>query len=69
MIRTRFLAIGLLPVGALAWIGGQMLPKQDAEVTSSQVPAVFKASTNLVQVPAVVRDRDGHAVGNLRAED
>jgi VWFA-related protein len=69
MIRTRFLAIGLLPVGALAWIGGQMLPKQDAEVTSSQVPAVFKASTNMVQVPVVVRDRDGHAVGNLRAED
>ena len=38
-------------------------------MTSSQAPAVFRSSSNLVQVPVVVRDSSGHAVGTLRAED
>jgi VWFA-related protein len=42
---------------------------QAPEVTSSQAPAMFRSATNLVQVPVVVRDRSGHAVGTLRAED
>jgi VWFA-related protein len=44
-------------------------PSEAAEVTSRQTPAVFRSSTNLVQVPVVVRDSSGHAVGTLRAED
>lgn len=46
-----------------------MFQQQDTEVASSQLPAVFKSSTNLVQVPVVVRDGEGRAVGNLRADD
>ena len=38
-------------------------------MTASQTPTVFRSSTNLVQVPVVVRDGNGHAVGTLRAED
>jgi len=45
------------------------LAGQDAEVTSTQAPAVFRSSTNLVQVPVVVRDRAGHTVGTLGADD
>jgi hypothetical protein len=40
-----------------------------SEVTTSQAPAVFRSSSNLVQVPVVVRDNSGHAVGTLRTED
>jgi VWFA-related protein len=31
--------------------------------------AVFKARVNLVMVPVVLRDKQGHAVGNLKQED
>ena len=44
-------------------------PPSSSEVTSSQTPAVFRSSSNLVQVPVVVRDASGHAVGTLKAED
>jgi len=43
--------------------------QQTAEVAVGPATAVFKSSTNLVQVPVVVRDASGHAVGTLRAED
>jgi VWFA-related protein len=41
----------------------------EAEISTHDEPATFRAQTNLVQVPVVVRDREGHAVGNLRKED
>jgi VWFA-related protein len=41
---------------------------QAPEVTSSQTP-VFRSSSNLVQVPVVVHDGTGRAVGTLGAED
>src|ERR1700728_2408152 len=43
--------------------------QQTAEVSGSPSTAVFKSSTSLVQVPVVVRDASGHAVGTLQAED
>lgn len=39
------------------------------EITTSDSPVVFSSRVNLVSVPAVVRDREGRAVGNLRQED
>jgi VWFA-related protein len=39
------------------------------EVSSQQAPATFRSRVNLVSVPVVVRDSQGHAVGNLREED
>jgi VWFA-related protein len=40
-----------------------------SEVTSSQEPAVFRSSSNLVQVSVVARNSGGQAVGTLKAED
>ena len=45
--------------------GGQ----QPAEVSTRDVPVSFKATTNLVMVPVVVRDSKGPAVGDLKQED
>jgi VWFA-related protein len=40
-----------------------------AEMASRDEPATFKVNVKLVVVRAVVRDTQGHAVGNLRQED
>ena len=45
------------------------IPDNRPEVVSKDAPAVFRASANDVQVPVVVRDSSGRAVGNLHAED
>ena len=40
-----------------------------AEVVAHDEPATFKVNVKLVVVRAVVRDSEGHAVGNLHEED
>jgi VWFA-related protein len=45
------------------------LGAQEPEIVSHQAPATFSSRVNLVPVPVVIRDRDGHAVGSLRQED
>ena len=44
-------------------------PSNAEEISTHDVPVTFKAQTNLVEVPVVVRDSEGHAVGDLRKED
>ena len=44
-------------------------PKPQTEMSQKDEPALFKARVNLVQVPVVVRDRQGKAVGTLKKED
>ncbi|HLK69404.1 MAG TPA: VWA domain-containing protein [Bryobacteraceae bacterium] len=39
------------------------------ETVTHDEPATFKARVNLVMVPVVVRDKQGHAVGGLHQED
>ena len=50
--------------------GGQSETKQNsAELASRDEPTTFKVNVKLVVVRAVIRDAQGHAVGNLRQED
>jgi VWFA-related protein len=56
-------------ISVLGWIAISCFGQQAPEVSASPATAVFKSSTNLVQVPVVVRDAGGHAVGALKAED
>ncbi|MHB8214992.1 MAG: VWA domain-containing protein [Candidatus Sulfotelmatobacter sp.] len=43
--------------------------QNSAELASHDEPATFKVNVKLVVVRAVIRDAQGHAVGNLRQED
>src|ERR1043165_7328007 len=43
--------------------------KPQTEMSQKDEPALFKARVNLVQVPVVVRDRQGKAIPNLKKED
>src|SRR5438270_6170684 len=47
---------------------GQETP-QVAETITKEEAATFKARVNLVMVPVVVRDKQGHAIGTLKQED
>src|ERR1035437_3921503 len=57
---SLFLTLGL---------AAQAPPQNPAEMATREEPATFKARVNLVLVPVVVRDRQGHALGSLKQED
>lgn len=40
-----------------------------AEISQHDAPAAFTSRVNLVQVPVLVRDKQGHAIGNLTKDD
>ncbi|HEY1219750.1 MAG TPA: hypothetical protein VGF03_12485, partial [Bryobacteraceae bacterium] len=42
---------------------------QTGEVTTREEIPTFQSSVNLVRVPVVVRDKQGHSVGNFHKED
>src|SRR5580658_4475630 len=44
-------------------------PPAQAEMSTHDAPATFSTRVFLVQVPVVVRDKLGHAVGTLHKED
>jgi VWFA-related protein len=52
----------------LTQAGGQQA-QTTAEMTSKDAPISFSTAVDLVLVPVVVRDAQGHAVGNLQKED
>jgi VWFA-related protein len=71
---TRLLLCLAVSFAALGYAQTQtQAPNQDqpaaSEVAFHDTPATFRTKVNLVLVPVIVRDKDGHAVGNLHKED
>lgn len=67
-VRMFGLLVSLALVGASAQ-SPQPPADQTAAVTTRDAPLTFKTKVNLVSVPVVVRDAQGHAAGNLSRED
>ena len=65
-IQKAALALSLLPLLPAQ----SQAPSQNApEMASHDATPTFSSATNLVQVPVVVRDKQGHAIGTLKKED
>jgi len=62
----RSAVVGAVLAFSLAAFGQQQAPP---EVTTREAPITFSSRVNLISVPVVVRDREGHAVGTLQKED
>jgi VWFA-related protein len=59
---------GCVVMICLAQTDGQQ-PQTTAEVSQRDAPFTFSTAVNLVLVPVVVRDREGHTIGTLKKED
>jgi VWFA-related protein len=60
---------GSQPAPATSPAAQPEIKQTSPELASHDAPATFKVNVKLVVVRAVVRDSQGHAVGNLRQED
>ncbi|HEY6344075.1 MAG TPA: VWA domain-containing protein [Bryobacteraceae bacterium] len=59
-----------LAVCSIVFQAAAQAPAQpEPEVVSHDSPVTFSSRVNLVQVPVVVRDREGRAIGGLKRED
>jgi VWFA-related protein len=58
-----------IPLVVIAFAIPAWPQQSQPEVSSQETPVTFSSRVNLVSVPVVVRDKAGHAVGNLRQED
>src|ERR1041385_7626192 len=65
MQRVNGMRLILLMLGLAGLCAAQNAP----EVKATPATALFRSSSDLVQVPVVVRDAGGHTVGTLKAED
>src|SRR5258708_16227146 len=70
VVPTRARGQGESPQAPAPSNASQPESKQNTEeLASHDEPATFKVNVKLVVVRAVIRDAEGHAVGNLRKED
>ena len=62
---------GIFAALSQAWAQApaQAPAKTEPEVITHESPAIFSTRVNLVSVPVVIRDREGHAVGGLKQDD
>jgi VWFA-related protein len=70
VIRTRLRPLALvICLLATGWFGRAQTAANPSEISAHDETTTFTARINLVMVPVVVRDRQGHAIGTLRKED
>src|SRR5271156_2624781 len=67
--KTRVLAPVVLGLLALGRSSHSQTGANQSEINTRDTAATFSTRVNLVMVPVVVRDHDGHAIGTLRQED
>ena len=63
------LLVPCLTICVLWQAEAQAPPQGEPEVVTHQAPATFTSRVNLVSVPVVIRDKEGHAVGGLQQKD
>ena len=71
-LAAAILALALCGTTANAQISPppvQQPDRNDPEISTEDTSTTFKVKVNLVEVRVVVRDAQGHAVGNLKQED